>query len=283
MMHHWSYLGVALTLLVVGSFVPHSLASDYNVNNQVQSRNTVEKKGFDGYICELNQGDKLNWTVTLVSGDSLNISVMSGDEYTNLKQGKSPTFFGLYSRYRTDFYEDQIDAAGLYVGEIVLVVTTQGLKNSTSTYDVDVRINKAQGGQGPWEQLCGLGPGICAILIVGAIVVVVIIYYIFKRFSGIMKEERPSDERPSEAKSMGGMMRPGFNVAIGPSVEVKKTKARTKRGKVKPRSKSEVKELMMQKRPPVKAKSLRPGGCPSCGEPVDASQGYCPSCGADLE
>ena len=274
---------MVLTILLVGSLVPHSSASDYNVNNQVQSRDTVEKKGFNGYICELNEGDQLNWTVTLVSGDPLNISVMSGNNYTILKQGKSPVFFSVYSRYKTDFYEDQIDATGLYIGEIVLVVTTQGLKNSTSTYDVDVRVNRAQGGQSPLDQLCGLGPGICAILVIGAIVIVVIIYYIFKRFSGIMKEERPSDERHSEAKSMDGMMRPGFNVAIGPSVEVKPAKARTKKGKGKARPKPDVKGSMRQKTPSIKAKSLRPGGCPSCGEPVDASQGYCPSCGADLE
>jgi len=276
--HHrpWAVqaVGTIVLLLMVVAMAPIAIASDVEVDNKVTTRSTVEKKDFDGYICNLNEGDLLEWTVTYVSGDDLNIYLMSGASYNNLKQGKQYDWYNQYSRTKTEFYEDGFNATGTLLGRFVLVVMTQGGANSTSTYDIDLKVTAVKGPQSLIDMLCGLGAGICALMLLGGIIVIVIIYYIFKKFSGVMGEEKKED-RP-EAKGMDGMTRPGFNVAIGPAAEA----ARAKPKKGKPKGKA-----VGRRRPPSKIAPKRPTGavkCPKCSERVDPGEGFCPSCGSDL-
>jgi hypothetical protein len=128
--------------------------------------------------------------------------------------------------------------------------------------------------------LCGLGVGICALLIIGAVVLVVLVYYIFKRFSGLMNEGGTKEDRP-EAKGVDGMTRPGFNVAIGPSAEAARPRPKKRKGKARPT----MRRAASQRRTPSRAVPARPKGaikCPKCGETVDSGEGFCPSCGSDL-
>lgn len=254
------------------ALAPLAAASDVEVDKHVQTQSTVQRKDFDGYICELGEGDKMEWTVSFVSGDALNVHLMPGSEYEKLKQGKNPVYFSQYSRDRTEFYSDGFNATGTLVGSIVLVVLTQGDVNSTSTYDIEIELTAAKGPQNVLDMLCGLGIGMCALLILGAVVLLFGIYYVFKRFSGAI-EDRPDKEERPEAKGVDGMMRPGFNVVIGPSAEPPKPKG--KKGKPKP----------SKGRTPARTVPARPKGpirCPGCGEKVDPAQGFCQSCGADL-
>jgi hypothetical protein len=265
---------------MAGAMATIATASDIKVDNKVLTRETVEKKDFDGYICNLSEGDRLEWTVTYVSGDDLNVHLMTGAEYDNLKQGRSSYYILNYSRDRTEFYEDGLNATGILLGRIVLVVLTQGEANSTSTYDIEVKVTVAKGPQNLLDMLCGLGVGICALLIIGAIVLVVMVYYIFKRFSCVMSDGTTKEDRP-EAKGIDGMMRPGFNVAIGPAAEPAKPKPKKRKGKARPVHGKAVGQRIS----PSRTASAKPKGaikCPGCGETVDAGEGFCPSCGSDL-
>jgi len=268
--------GAVMFLLVLDALAPLCSADDYPVSGKFQTRATVTNTSFDGFICTLDQGDTVSWDVTLVSGDLVNVYLMSGGDYDKLKAGTFPTYFSQYSQEKTDFFEGQLNATGSpYTGEIVLVVKTQGLSNSTSTFDVDVKVTTPPGQQNLFGMICGLGPGICAILVIGLVVVIVIIYYIFKKVGGPMMEGTSTKDK-SEIGSVNSISRPGFSVKIGPEAEPKKKPAKKGRPSAK-------KGLVQAKPQPIAKRSRVPGRCPSCGERVDEGQGFCPSCGADLE
>gem|GEM_PF-5985821 len=270
--------GAVMVLLLMGSLAPVCMADDFPVSGKFQTRATVEKTGFDGFLCKLEQGDKMSWDVSLVSGDLLNIYVMSGSDYEKLKQGSFPTYFSQYSKEKTDFFEGLLNATGSpYTGDIVLVVKTQGQDNSTSIFDVDVKVTKAPTPQNLLDMICGLGPGICAILVIGFVVVIAIIYYIFTKVGGPMMGSSSTKDR-SELGSVDSMARPGFSVKIGPEAEPKRAKP-PKKGK--PTVTRRPVQTKVQPRRPQRVRV--PGKCPSCGERVDEGQGFCPACGADLE
>ena len=266
-------------LMLLGALAPLCAAADFPVSGKFQTRSTVEKKDFDGFLCELDQGDKLTWDVSLVSGDLLNVYLMSGSNYETLKNGTSLSYFSPYSKQRTDFFEGQLNATGSpYTGDLVIVVMTQGGDNSTSTYDVEVKVSKAPRPQNLLDMICGLGPGICAILVLGLVVVIVIIYYIFKKLGGPMMGSSSTKDR-SEFGSIDSMARPGFSVKIGPEAEPKKAKPSRKRAL--PITRGSVRSKAQPKARPQRVREK--GRCPSCGERVDEGQGFCPSCGGDLE
>jgi hypothetical protein len=270
-------LWTVTALMLLGALAPVCTAADYHVSGKFQTRSTVEKKDFDGFLCNLEQGDKIAWDVSLVSGDLVNVYLMSGSNYETLKNGTSLSYFSPYSKQKTDFFEGQLNATGSpYTGDLVLVVMTQGEDNSTSTYDVEVKVTKAPQPKNLMDMICGLGPGICAILVLGLVVVIVIIYYIFKKMGEPMMGG-PSKDR-SEFGSIDSMARPGFSVKIGPEAEPKKIKPSKKR--TPPRAKAPVQPKAQPKARPQKFQEK--GKCPSCGERVDEGQGFCPSCGADL-
>jgi hypothetical protein len=266
-------------LMLLGALAPLCAAADFHVSGKFQTRSTVEKKDFDGFLCELEQGDKMTWDVTLVSGDLLNVYLMSGSNYETLKNGTSLSYFSPYSKQRTDFFEGRLNATGSpYTGDLVLVVMTQGDDNSTSTYDVEVKITRSPQPQNLLDMICGLGPGICAVLVLGLVVVIFIIYYIFKKIGGPMMGSPPTKDR-SEFGSIDSMARPGFSVKIGPGAEPKKAKPSRKR--TPPKTRGSVQSKAQPKARPQKVREK--GRCPSCGERVDEGQGFCPSCGGDLE
>ena len=150
-------LGAVTVLLVLDAMTPLCSADDFQISGKFQTRATVENTSFDGFICTLDQGDSMSWDVTLVSGDLVNVYLMSGGDYDKLKAGTFPTYFSQYSMQKTDFFEGQLNATGSpYTGEIVLVVKTQGLSNSTSTFDIDVKVTKAPGQQNLRDMICGL-------------------------------------------------------------------------------------------------------------------------------
>ena len=272
-------LGAVTVLVLLGALAPVCSAADFPVSGKFQTTSTVEKKDFDGFLCKLEQGDKMSWDVSLVSGDLLNIYLMSGSNYETLKNGTSLNYFSPYSKQKTDFFEGQLNSTGSpYTGDIVLVIMTQGEDNSTSTYNVDVKVTKAPTPQNLLDMICGLGPGICAILILGLVVVIVVIYYIFRKVGGPMMGSTSPKDR-SEFGSIDSMARPGFSVKIGPEAEPKRAKP-TKRGKPT-RTKGIVQAKVQPKTRPQRVRVR--GKCPSCGDRVDEGQGFCPSCGADLE
>jgi hypothetical protein len=262
-------------LMLLCTLAPLCAAADFHVSGKFQTRSSIEKKDFDGFLCELDQGDKMTWDVTLVSGDLLNVYLMSGSNYETLKNGTTLSYFSPYSKQRTDFFEGQLNATGSpYTGDLVIVVMTQGGDNSTSTYDIEVKVSRAPQPQNLLDMICGLGPGICAILVLGLVVIVVIIFYIFKKLGGPMMGSSSTKDR-SEFGSVDSMARPGFSVKIGPEAEPKKPKPSRKRTPT--RTRAPVQSKARPKRVQEK------GRCPSCGERVDEGQGFCPSCGADLE
>jgi len=272
-----------LVLLFVGAFVPLSSASDFEVDKSIQTRETVEKNDFDGFICDLKEGDKMSWYITLVSDDLLDIYVMAGEEYDKLKSGGSPIYFSQLSKDNVDFDQNEITGTANYLGQIVLVVETQGTENSSSVYDIEVKIKRTVGPTNFIDQICGLGAGICAILIIGGVVVVVVIYYIFRKFMPDERFDRSSEGPRSTARPMDGMLRPGFDVVTGPAAEPPKPKASSKKGKGIRRS--AIKAVVRRPTVPISrpARPKTPGRCPKCGERADEDQGFCPSCGEDLE
>jgi hypothetical protein len=280
--HHFApmlVLGAVAALILLGALAPVCSAADFPVSSKFHTRSTVDKKDFDGFHCKLEQGDKMSWDVSLVSGDLLNVYLMSGSNYETLKNGTSLSYFSPYSKQKTDFFEGQLNATGSpYTGNLVLVIMTQGEENSTSTYDVDVKITKAPTPQNLLDMICGLGPGICALLVLGLVVVIAIVYYIFKKVGGPMMGNSSSKDR-SEFGSVDSMARPGFSVKIGPEAEPKRAKP-TKKGKP-----TRTRAVVQPKaQPKTRLQRARvPGKCPGCGESVDEGQGFCPSCGADLE
>ena len=272
-------LGAVTVLILLGALAPVCLAADFLVSGKFQTRSTVEKKDFDGFLCSLKMGDKLSWDVSLVSGDLLNVYLMSGGNYETLKNGTSLSYFSPYSKQKTDFFEGQLNATGSpYTGDLVLVIMTQGADNSTSIYDVEVKVTKAPTPQNLLDMICGLGPGICAILVLGLVVVIAIVYYVFKKLGGPMMGGSSSKDR-SEFGSVDSMARPGFSVKIGPEAEPKRAKP-SKKGKPTGNMGKVQAKAQPKARPP---RARVKGKCPSCGEPIDEGQGFCPSCGADLD
>ena len=203
---------------------------------------------------------------------------MAGEEYEKLKSGGSPIYFSQISKDNVDFDQNEIIGTANYLGEIVLVVETQGTENSSSTYDIEVKIKRVEGPTNFIDQICGLGAGICAILLIGGIVVVIVIYYIFRKFVPDERADRSDEGGRSTARPMDGMLRPGFDVVTGPAAEPPKPKPSLKKGKGVKRSTPKT----GTQRPSRPIRPKVPGRCPKCGERVDEDQGFCPSCGADL-
>lgn len=261
-------------------FLQTAMGSEHKVDNSVETRLTVEGKDHDDFTFELDDGNTVYWYITLVTGDVLDIYLMTDAEHQKLDGGGSFVYFSQYSKDNTDFYEDQVAGSGTYVGKLALVVMSQGKTNSSSTYDIEVKVKKAPGPTNLLDMLCGLGVGICAVLLIGVVVVIVIIYYIWRRMAGPTRETRadvPKRGEEPKVRYVDSMMRPGFDIPISKEPQPKKpAPPRKKRHGPRTGPKGQVKAVT---RP---AKAVPRGRCPSCGERLDEGQGYCPSCGQDI-
>ena len=272
---------LAMVALLFLSVPRAALAIELEVGKSVERRLTVEGKDHDGFSFELKDGDKVEWYITLVTGDVLDIYLMTDTEHQKLDGGGPFIYFSQYSKGNTDFYEDQVEASGTYVGKLALVVMSQGKTNSSSTYDIEVTVTKAPGPTTVFDMICGLGIGICAVLLIGAIVVVAIVYYIWKRMAGAEEKRKGDVAKPGEKpeiRYIDSMMRPGFDIPITEEPKPKKKVTLPRKRRPAPPVKARGRSGTVSR--PARARSK--GRCPSCGERVDEDQGYCPSCGSDI-
>jgi len=269
-------------LLLQALFLPTGLAEDHRVDDKVETREEVDDGEFDGYAFTLEEGDEVKWTVNVVSGDDVDVFFMDSIEYAKLKTGLgTPVYFSFYSDINVDYAEQTLRANDAsWVGDFVVVVETHKETNASALYDVLVKVDRSPPPQGLLDRLCGLGTTSCMIIFVVVVVVFLVLYWAYRKYS--------SDKVPGEktdVKYVDSMMRPGFDIPIGPAAEEtrpKKRKRKKKRSKKKRRTgpKKGKKKKKRKKAPVVEEVVVE---CPECGTDVVDGKETCPACGAEFD
>ena len=256
---------------------PMALADDHRVEDKVETREEVEDEEYDGYAFTLEEGDEVKWSVNVVTGDDVDVFFMASIEYAKLKTGLgSPTYFSYYSDINVDYAEQSLRADDAsWVGDFVVVVMTHKDTNASAQYDVFVKVDRSPPPQGLLDRLCGLGSTTCMIIFVVVVVVLLVLYWAYSKYSS---GKAPGEK--TDVKYVDSMMRPGFDIPIGPTAEETRPKRRKRKGPKRKKGKKGKKKKKKKKAPTVEELVVE---CPECGTHVADGEDSCPSCGAEFD
>jgi hypothetical protein len=270
-------LALALTLLA-----GNVAAAEIRVSDKIQTRKTIDEDGLDAFTFKLDDGDKAVWLVNVVEGDNIDVYLMEDEEYAKLKYGTggTPMYLSSFSELDTDSASSSFKAdVSSEIGDYVIIVVTHEEDNATATYDIDLKIERAPPPQGLLDRLCALGTLTCVVLLVIVIVVVLIVLAAYRRSK---RGEEKGPEQKSEVTYVDSMMRPGFDIPVGPSIPPPPKKKKKKKGKKKKRKKKKKKKKKKAAEPEPVVVEEAFIDCPECGAEISAELESCPSCGVEF-